>query len=122
MKNFLLSIVVMILLTSTAYAEIKTYTSVGEYLMTNETIDFAKKQAEVEAQSKILEEVCIDVRKTATMTDHELDEEEIITISESVLHVTDTKFSMDMDEEGILIKAHVTANIDTEELATLLAQ
>ena len=122
MKNFLLSIVMMILLTSTAYAEIKTYTSVGEYLMTDETIDFAKKQAEGEAQRKILEEVCTDVKKIATMTDHELNEEEIITMSESVLHVMDTKFSMNMTEDGILIQAHVTANIDTEELATLFEQ
>lgn len=122
MRNFLAAIVVVILFASTAHAETKAYTGYGEYLMTDETIDYAKEQAEREAQLRILEEVCTDVKKSAKMIDHELDEDEIITISAGILHVTDTKFSLDMDEGGILIKSFVTAQIDTAELAALLEQ
>lgn len=122
MRNFLAAIVVVILFASTAHAETKAYTGYGEYLMTDETIDYAKEQAEREAQLRILEEVCTDVKKSATMIDHEIDEDEIITISAGILHVTDTKFSLDMDEGGILIKSFVTAQIDTAELEKLLEQ
>ena len=44
-------VIAMIFLTSaTTYAEIKSYEGVGEYFMTDETIDFAKNQAALSAQ------------------------------------------------------------------------
>ena len=122
MRNFLAAIVVMILFASTAHAEIKTYTGYGEYLMTDETINYAKKQAELYAQRDVLDKVCVFVKGQSLMIDNELSDDEVITISEGILHVTDTKFSLDMDEGGILIKSFVTAQIDTEELAELLEQ
>ena len=122
MRNFLAAIVVMILFASTAHAEIKTYTGYGEYLMTDETIDYAKEQAELYAQRDVLEKVCVFVKGQSLMIDNELSDDEVVTISAGVLHVTDTKFSLDMDEGGILIKSFVTAQIDTAELAELLEQ
>ncbi|MBD3878404.1 MAG: hypothetical protein SR1Q5_01780 [Quinella sp. 1Q5] len=120
MRNFLAAIVVVILFASTAHAEIKTYTGYGEFLMTNETIDYAKEQAELLAQRDALEKVCVFVKGQSLMIDNELSDDEVITISAGILHVTDTKFSLDMDEGGILIKSFVTAQIDTAELDTLL--
>ena len=122
MRKFLAAIVVVILFASTAHAEIKTYTGYGEYLMTDETIDYAKEQAELYAQRDVLEKVCVFVKGQSLMIDNELSDDEVITISAGILHVTDTKFSLDMDEGGILIKSFVTAQIDTEELAELLEQ
>lgn len=122
MKKFLSTIFVMILFMSTAHAEIKTYEGVGEYIMTDEPLDFAKNQAELEAQRTILESVCVFVKSRSLMLDHELDEDKVIKISRGILHVTDTKFSMDMDEDGISIKSFVTAEIDTAELDTMLEQ
>lgn len=122
MRNFLAAIVVMILFASTAHAEIKTYTGYGEYLMTDETIDYAKEQAELYAQRDALEKVCVFVKGQSLMIDNELSDDEVTTISAGILHVTDTKFSLDMDEGGILIKSFVTAQIDTAELAELLEQ
>lgn len=90
--------------------------------MTDEPLDFAKNQAELEAQRTILESVCVFVKSRSLMLDHELDEDEVIKISRGILHVTDTKFSMDMDEDGISIKSFVTAEIDTAELDTMLEQ
>lgn len=120
MRNFLAAIVVMIMLMSTAHAEIKTYTGYGEYLMTDETIEYAKEQAELFAQRDVLDKVCVFVKGRSLMIDNELNDDEVITISAGVLHVTDTKFSMDTDAEGILIKAFVTAEVDTDEVDELL--
>ena len=122
MRNFLAAIVLMILFASTAHAEIKTYTGYGEYLMTDETIDYAKEQAELFAQRDVLDKVCVFVKGQSLMIDNELSDDEVTTISAGVLHVTDTKFSLDMDEGGILIKSFVTAQIDTSELEKLLEQ
>ncbi|MBQ4494796.1 MAG: hypothetical protein II968_03410 [Selenomonadaceae bacterium] len=122
MRNFLAAIVLMILFATTAHAEIKTYTGYGEYLMTDETIDYAKEQAELYAQRDVLEKVCVFVKGQSLMIDNELTDDEVTTISAGVLHVTDTKFSLDMDEGGILIKSFVTAQIDTAELEKLLEQ
>ena len=54
------------------------------------------------------------------MIDNELDDDEVITISAGILRVTDTKFSIEDDADGLLVKAFVTAEIDTDELETLL--
>ena len=105
-----------------AHAEIQTYEGVGEYLMTDETLDFAKNQAELAAQRDLLEKICVYIKVQSTMIDHELDEDEIITISAGILHVIDTKFSMTAEDDGILIKSIVTAQIDTDELEKLLEQ
>ncbi len=120
MRKFLSAIVLMILFASTAHAEIKTYTGYGEYLMTDETIDYAKEQAELLAQRDVLDKVCVFVKGQSLMIDNELSDDEVTTISAGILHVTDTKFSFDMDADGILIKSTVTAQIDTAELDTLL--
>ena len=122
MRKFLSAIVVMILFATTAHAEIKTYTGYGEYLMTDETIDYAKEQAELLAQRDVLDKVCVFVKGKSLMIDNELSDDEVTTISAGILHVTDTKFSFDMDEGEILIKSTVTAQVDTAELDTLLEQ
>lgn len=118
----ILSIVTGFLLTTTAHAEIKTYTGIGEYLLTEETLDFAKNRAELEAERNVLDQVSVYIRGQSMMIDNELDEDEIITISAGVLHVTETKFSFESDAEEILVKAFVTANIDVDELEKLLEQ
>lgn len=122
MRNFLAAVVVMILFMSTAQAEVNTYEGYGEYLMTDETINEAKSQAELLAQRDVLDKVCVFVKTRSLMIDNELDESEVSTISAGVLHVTDTKFAMDMYEEGVLVKAFVTATVDTDELDKLLEQ
>ena len=105
---------------SEAHAEIKIYEGVGEYLMTDETVNFAKEQAETLAQRDILEKICVYVEEESIMIDNELDKDEIITISAGILYVIDTKFSMAEDDAGIIVKSFVTAQIDTDELKILL--
>lgn len=120
MKKFLAAVFALVLLTATVHAETKTYTGNGEYLMTNETIDFAKKQAVLSAERNILDQVCVYVKANATAIDNELDNDEVISISAGILRVTDTKFSVDDNADGLLVKAIVTAQVDIDELKTLL--
>ena len=116
-------VVAMIFFTSaTACAEIKSYEGVGEYFMTDETIDFAKNQAELSAQRNVLEKVSVYVKRHSTMIDHELDSEEIITFSAGILRVIETKFAMEDGGDGITVKSFVTIEIDIEEVVKLLEQ
>lgn len=117
-----LLIITGFLFTTVAHAEIKTYTGVGEYLMTEETLDFAKNRAELEAERNVLEQVSVYIRGQSTMIDNELDNDEIITIAAGILHVTNTKFLFEDDAEGILVRAFVTAEIDFDEFDRLLEQ
>ena len=112
--------VILALSAETAHAEI--YTGVGEYFMTDETVDFAKNQAELAAQRDVLEKICVYVKEQSAMIDNELDNNEIITISAGILHVIDTKFSMEPEDDSIKVKAFVTAQIDIAELEKLLEQ
>lgn len=107
---------------SVTRAEIQTYEGFGEYFITDETVDFAKNQAELIAQRTILEEICVYVKSKSTMIDYELDNDEIITISAGIIRVIDTKFSITVDEGEIIVKSFVTAQVDTDELEKLLEQ
>ena len=103
---------------SIACAEV--YEGVGEYFINDETVDFAKNQAELAAQRDILEKICVYVKGQSIMIDNELDNDEIITISAGILHVIDTKFSMEQEDGLIEVKSFVTAQIDIDELKKLL--
>ena len=123
MKKFFATIFALILLTATAHAQIQTYTGSGEYLMSeDENVDFAKSRAAIEAERNILDQVCVYVKGQSSMIDNELDRDEVISIGAGILHVTDTKYKLLDDAGGILVKATVTAQIDIEELKTLLNQ
>lgn len=121
MKKFLTALFAIFLLSaSLAHAEIKTYEGSGEYLLTDENIDFAKSRAEISAERNILEKVCVYIKAQSTTIDNELDNDEVISICAGILRVTDTKFKIVDDAEGILITAVVTAQVDIDELETLL--
>ena len=123
MKKFLTALFAIVLLSaSIACAEIKTYTGSGEYLLTDENISFAKSRAEISAERNILDQVCVYVKAQSSIVDNEFDDDEVISICAGILHVTDTKIKMVDDANGILVKAVVTAEVDIDELETLLKQ
>ena len=106
MKKFLTALFVIILLSaSIACAEVKTYTGSGEYLLTEENVDFAKSRAEISAERNILDQVCVYVKAQSSLVDNELDDDEVITICAGILHVTDTNFKFEQDADGIIVKA-----------------
>lgn len=104
----------------TAHAQIQTCTGTGEYLMVDETIAEAKKQAKLSAERAALEQICVYVQSRSESKDFELKIDEIITIAVGILRIVDTKFSMTDESNGTLIKAVVTAEIDVDELNALL--
>lgn len=103
---------------SIACAEV--YNGAGVYFMTDETVDFAKNKAELEAQRDVLEKICVYVKSISTVINNQLENDEIITISAGILHVIDTKFSMEQEDDLINVKSFVTAQIDIDELKKLL--
>lgn len=113
---------IVVLNTSVACAEVKTYTGNGDYLLTDENISFAKSRAEISAELSILNQICVYVKGQSTTIDNEFDNDEVISICAGILHVTDTKYQIIDDANGILVKALVTAEVDTDELETLLKQ
>ena len=122
LQTALIAFLITINLFSAAHAEIRTYEGVGEYFMTDETVDFAKNKAEMEANRNILDKICVYVKSQSTMIDNTLNNDEIITISAGILHVINTKFYMANENDGTLVKSFVTAQIDTDELEKLLEQ
>ena len=121
-RRGLIAFLITINFFTVAHAEIKNYEGVGEYFITDETLDFSKNQAELIAQRDILEKICVYVKSQSTMIDNELENDEIITISAGILRVIDTKFSIINDEDGITVKSFVTAQVDTDELKKLLEE
>lgn len=122
LRAVMLVIFPILFFVTVTHAEIQAYEGVGKYFITDETIDFAKSQAELIAHRTILEEICVYVKSQSTMIDYELDNDEIITISTGILRVIDTKFSITADDGEIIVKSFVTAQIDTDELENLLKQ
>ena len=120
LRRFFIALLGVIFVLNASIACAEVYTGVGEYFMTDETVDFAKNQAELEAQRNVLEKICVYVKSPSTMIDNELDNDEIITISAGILHVIDTKFSMEQEDGLIEVKSFVTAQIDIDELKKLL--
>ena len=120
MKKFLTSLLILMSFFTAVHAEVRIYDGVGEYLMTEETVDFAKNQAALDAERNILDKICVHIKAQSTMINNELDNDEIIAMSAGILHVTDTKFKISEDTGGILVKAFVTAEIDFDELQKII--
>lgn len=70
-----------------------------------------QEAGELSAERDALEQVSVYLKARSTMLDNELDEDAVITISTGILRVTDTKFSIEDDAAGLLVKAFVTAAI-----------
>ena len=123
MKDFLSAVLLIILLsTSTAYAEIKTYKGIGvHYMNDTETAAEAKNQAELLAARDALEQVCLYVKNQANSRNLSL-KDEIIIIATGILHIVSTKFEISTEENTLVVTSFITANIDTEELEKLLAK
>lgn len=116
-----LFIAAILLCNSVSHAEIKTYEGLGVYYLNDgETIDSAKKKAELNAWRIIVEQVKVDISSYSCLQNLKLPEDEIITIAVGILRVIDTKHTIEVDDDSLIVKAFVTATIDTDELETLL--
>lgn len=119
MKKFLLALMTGLLIASTANAEIKTYTGTDEYIMSEfETIDIAKQRAKQKAERAAQEQAGVYISSYSEMKNLELVKDEIVSIACGILSVQDVKYDVKPLENvnGFLIRATVTANIDSDDV------
>ena len=117
MKKFLI-LMALLFFTSTASAEIKIYTGVGEYYLDpSMTMDYAKQKAKIDAERNAQEQAYVYVRNHSTTKNAMLSEDEIETITVGIIKVMDVKYYIMAAEDNIfLIRAIVKAEIDTDEI------
>lgn len=106
-------------------AEIKTYTGEGEYLMSDyETPEIAKQRAKVYAERNAQEQAGVYLQSYSKMENFELVEDEVLTITGGILKILDVSYKIIPIEEysGILYRATVKANIDTDKIDEWIAR
>ena len=100
-------------------AEIKTYTGVGEYVMSDfENPDVAKQRAKARALKNAQEQAGIFVSSYTKVINQVVQEDEIITIASSVLQEVEVNFEREFLEgdDGILFRATVKATINSDDI------
>ena len=108
-----------LLFASTVNAEVKTYTGTDEYVMSEfETIDIAKQRATQKAERNAQEKAGVYINSYSETRDMELVRDEIVSITCGIMSVTDVKYDVQplADVNGFVIRATVTANIDTDDI------
>ena len=122
-KIFLLAVAIFFagnFLASNVHAEIKTYTGVGEFVIKNETLDVAKNNAKLVGMRNIAEQIFVNVQSSTEVKNSELIHDEIILESENFLHIVEVKYKIESEDEEILVKAFVTAEVDSEEIEKII--
>lgn len=110
-------------LVSVANAEIKTYEGTGSFAVVNETLEQAKKEAKLNAERHIAEEVYADLQTESISEDGKLKHDEIILMTEGVMRIIDVKYQIKSStDDSFIVIANVTAEVDTEEVYKLLKQ
>lgn len=96
-----------------AHAEIKSYEGFGEYTIgERDTLETAKQGAKDRALRNALEKAGVLIQSHSRVEDFELIEDVITSVTGAVLKVLDLNF----EREDLLIRVHVTVNIDADDL------
>ena len=105
-----------------ASAELKTYTGVGKYYMSEtETLADAQSKAALLAEQNALEQALVFVRSNSKVKNFKLTDDEIVLITAGILYVKDTRYSIEEDFDGVLIvKAEITVEIDEDKISELV--
>lgn len=119
-KIFCLILISIFFLASVVHAEIQTYEDVGEFVIKNETLDFAKNQAKKDAIRNIAEKIFVEVQSNSETKNSELIHDEIILRTENFLRIVDVKYKFEEESGEILVKAFVTAEVDSEEIENFI--
>ena len=105
---------------SVAQAEIEIYEGYGDYLRTDETIEYAKEQAKIEAERYIIRQAYFHVTGISKSSDSILDYDEILGETEGIIRILDVKYKIIPEKDNFIIRAIIKAEVDTEELEKLL--
>lgn len=107
---------------SSVQAEMKIYIGVGEYYMEdeNETLAQAQDAAKLAAELDAMEQAQINVQSYSEKHNSNLTRDEIVTITAGIMNVTSVKYFLKDDAGILLMRAEVTAEIDTDKIAELV--
>ena len=113
----LLTIVACSLFAEAVEAETQLYEGIGVYtILKDETPDFAKKQAKLDAERNALEQIYLYVKSQSASKNSKLTRDEIITVAAGKMNVLKTTFAMNKDAGNLVVTATVTAEIDPDEI------
>ena len=118
-KFFATLLVVTGLITATVvHAEVKTYTGVGEYYMSDfETPNVAQQRAKQRAEQHACEQAGVYVKSFSRTKNFELVDDEIITMTSGILKIIDVQFKREnFDNNTTLIRATIKAQIDSNDV------
>ncbi len=125
MKKFLATAAAFFTLTCSNFAacEIRTYEGVGEYIMSDfETPDMAKQRAKERAEKAAQEMAGVFVKSNVKVVNKQLQSEEIEVLTAGVMQIKAVDYETFLGEGGgLLIRAKVTADIDTNKIDEKLA-
>ena len=125
-KKFIAVLLFFVALTFTSigHAEIQIYEGVGEYAMMNdETMDFAKYQAQIEAERNIAEQVYVYVQSQTETNMQVYNHDEIIVMSEMIMKIIEVKHQiLPATDDTFIVRAIVKAEIDTDEIDKLMKE
>ena len=82
----------------------------------NETLAQAQDKAKLAAELNAMEQAQVNVKTYSEMHNSNLTQDEIITITAGIMNVTDVKYSLKEEFDVMLIRAEVTAEIDTDKI------
>ena len=101
-----------------AHAEIKTYTGVGEYLMSDfETPEVAKQRAKARAEQNAQEQAGVYVSGYTQVKNMQVTEDEVIVITSGIMSVTDVSYEKRFGtDDTTIFKATVKVNINTDDV------
>lgn len=122
-KIFIMSVFFVILIfATTVNAEVKTFLGVSEHYMENsaETLEQAKDKAKISAELSAMEQAQLNVQSYSESHNSKLTRDEIITITAGILKITDVKYFLKNDSGIYLIRAEVTAEIDTDKISEFI--
>ena len=108
--------------TSTSYAEVQIYEGIGEYAITTaETMEFAKNQAQLEAERNIAEQAYVYVTSQTEMENSVVNHDEIVVVTESVMRIINVNFQViPTADDTFIVRAIVKAEIDTDEIENII--
>lgn len=110
---------------SVTSAEIKSYIGEGEYVMSDfETPEIAKQRAKSYAERNAQEQAGVYINSYSKMENFKLVADEIVTITNGILKILDVNYKIVPldDVGGIMYRATVQANIDTDKVNEWLAK
>ena len=106
----------------TVHAEIKIYEGVGEFEFSEESLEYAKKQAKFKAMREISEQIYLQIKSRSQVKNNVLEHNEIVAITQSLMKITKVSYSLLPSEKNHIIAAIVEAEIDTEEIEKLISE